>query len=118
MIRNGYSHEKSTFVQNSRPVICHCLETQALLLRALPDTLGQDEHPKSGGRVTMPSIFHRLLVGVRGSRAFVSAEMRKLLGLKRHDGDFASQRVCPFCGLITPRYESCCLECGKVLKRA
>jgi len=28
---------------------------------------------------------------------------------------FASQRMCPFCGLITPRSKTCCLECGKSL---
>jgi hypothetical protein len=26
-----------------------------------------------------------------------------------------SQRMCPFCGLITSRYKTCCLECGKSL---
>ena len=24
-----------------------------------------------------------------------------------------SQRICPFCGLITSRYKACCMECGK-----
>jgi hypothetical protein len=38
--------------------------------------------------------------------------------MEPRDGDFASQRMCPFCGLITPRYETCCLECGKALKPA
>jgi hypothetical protein len=28
---------------------------------------------------------------------------------------FASQRMCPFCGLITSRSKSSCLECGKSL---
>jgi hypothetical protein len=32
--------------------------------------------------------------------------------------DFRSQRMCPFCGLITSRYKTCCLECGKSLKPA
>jgi hypothetical protein len=66
----------------------------------------------------MPSVLHRLLVSVRSSRAFLSAELRKLLGLERHDGDFASQRICPFWRLITPRYEQYCLECRKVLRPA
>jgi hypothetical protein len=66
----------------------------------------------------MRSFFHRLLTRVRSSSAFLGAEFRKLLGLERHDGDFASQRICPFCGLITPRYETCCLECGKALRPA
>jgi len=25
------------------------------------------------------------------------------------------QRMCPFCGLITPRHKRICLECGKAL---
>ncbi len=28
---------------------------------------------------------------------------------------YASQRMCPACGLITPRAKAACLECGKVL---
>ncbi len=32
--------------------------------------------------------------------------------------DLTSQRMCPFCGLITSRYKTCCLECGKSLKPA
>jgi len=31
---------------------------------------------------------------------------------------YASQRMCPFCGLITPRSKSSCLECGKSLAPA
>jgi hypothetical protein len=26
---------------------------------------------------------------------------------------FQAQRMCPSCGLITPRQKACCLECGK-----
>jgi hypothetical protein len=59
-----------------------------------------------------------LLIRIRSARAFMSAALREKLGFERHDGDFARQRICPFCGLITPRYETCCLECGKVLKSA
>jgi transposase len=29
-----------------------------------------------------------------------------------------SQRMCPFCGLITPRRKTFCLECGKSLNPA
>jgi len=32
---------------------------------------------------------------------------------KRKDRDFKSLRMCPFCGLITSRHKTCCLECGK-----
>jgi len=35
--------------------------------------------------------------------------------LKRKTGDFQTQRMCPFCGLITPRAKRSCLECGKML---
>ncbi len=66
----------------------------------------------------MLSISRPFLAQVRSLRAYVAASLRKFLGMEAHDGDFASQRVCPFCGLITPRYQSCCLECGKTLKPA
>jgi len=26
---------------------------------------------------------------------------------------YGSQRICPSCGLITPRLKACCLECGQ-----
>jgi len=32
--------------------------------------------------------------------------------------EIRSQRMCPFCGLITPRYKTFCLECGKSLNPA
>jgi len=55
---------------------------------------------------------------LRETRAFLAASARKFMGMEPHDGDFASQRMGPFCGLITPRYERCCLECGKLFKPA
>ena len=61
---------------------------------------------------------HPLLVRVSSLHAFIAASLRKMLRMEAHDSDFASQRVCPFSGLITPRYETCCLECGKALKAA
>lgn len=61
---------------------------------------------------------HSSLAQVRGLRAYLAASLRKFFKMEPRDGDFASQRVCPFCGLITPRYQSCCLECGKTLKPA
>ena len=67
--------------------------------------------------LNMDTVFHALVVRARSLCAFIAASLRKMLGMKA-DGDFASQRVCPFCGLITPRYETCCLECGKALKTA
>jgi hypothetical protein len=35
--------------------------------------------------------------------------------LKPEIAGFGSQRMCPFCGLITSRSKSSCLECGKSL---
>ena len=66
----------------------------------------------------MTAISHPFLARIRSLRAFLAASLRQMLRMEAHDGDFASQRVCPFCGLITPRYETCCLECGKALKPA
>ena len=66
----------------------------------------------------MHTALHPLVVRARSLGALIAASLRKMLGMEPHDGDFASQRVCPFCGLITPRYETCCLECGKALKPA
>jgi len=66
----------------------------------------------------MPSVAHPFLAQIRSIRAYLAASLRKFMKMEPHDGDFASQRVCPFCGLITPRHESRCLECGKAFKLA
>ena len=66
----------------------------------------------------MASLTHPFIAGIRSLRAFLAASLRKFLKMEPHDGDFALQRMCPFCGLITPRHETCCLECGKVLRPA
>jgi len=58
------------------------------------------------------------LAGFRSLLAFLAASLRKFLKIERHVGDFASQRICPFCGLITPRHEASCLECGGAFKAA
>lgn len=86
----------------------------------LPEFLCHRDSVRLGitAELTMDTVSHPLLVRVRSLRAFIAASMRKILGIEAHDGDFASQRVCPFCGLITPRFETCCLECGKALRTA
>ena len=66
----------------------------------------------------MASVAHPFLAGIRSLRAFLAASFRKFLRMEPHDGDFASQRVCPFCRLITPRHETRCLECGKAFRTA
>lgn len=59
-----------------------------------------------------------LLARIRKLRAFMAASTKKLFGMELRAGDFTSSRMCPFCGLITSRYESCCMECGRSLKPA
>ena len=51
-----------------------------------------------------------------GVLALITDSLRKLFGMNSRG--FASQRMCPFCGLITSRRKTCCLECGKSLKPA
>ncbi len=45
-------------------------------------------------------------------------KLRNLLGLESPQGNAGSQRMCPFCGLITLRRRSHCLECGRRFKLA
>jgi len=54
--------------------------------------------------------FHRRLASIAGS-------FGKLLAMLRpRRQEVRSQRMCPFCGLITPRAGRVCLECGKPLR--
>ncbi len=53
--------------------------------------------------------FRRRLVAIKASVSKLFASIRSPVR------GFASQRMCPFCGLITPRSKSSCLECGKSL---
>jgi hypothetical protein len=39
----------------------------------------------------------------------------KIRKLKPRVAGYGSQRMCPFCGLITSRLRAHCLECGKPL---
>jgi hypothetical protein len=56
--------------------------------------------------------FHRL-------RASITVFFEKLLAIATPRArEVRLQRMCPFCGLITPRYKRCCLECGKSLEPA
>lgn len=48
--------------------------------------------------------------------ASVIAAFAKLFATLKPEGrEFFPQRMCPFCGLITPRRGSSCLECGRRL---
>jgi hypothetical protein len=56
---------------------------------------------------------------LRGRVAFFADWLISLLAtFKSKDRHFKSLRMCPFCGLITSRYKTCCLECGKSFKPA
>ena len=61
--------------------------------------------------------FVRFSARVRSFLGSVSESVRKIFQKTRNE-DFRSQRMCPFCGLITSRRKACCLECGKWLKPA
>jgi hypothetical protein len=61
----------------------------------------------------------RLRDRLRKKLAFITGSFAKLPSTSKPGGrDFMSQRMCPFCGLITSRYKACCLECGKALRPA
>jgi hypothetical protein len=55
--------------------------------------------------------FRRLLVFIRDSFS------RFLGGLKPQANAYRSQRMCHFCGLITARHKTSCLECGHILEK-
>lgn len=71
---------------------------------------------KKSGVSAMDPVMDRFLVRVRVVFAVITDLSRKLFGMNRRD--FAAQRMCPFCGLITSRRKMCCLECGRLLKPA
>ena len=61
----------------------------------------------------------RLRNRLRRRLALIADSFTKLLAtVKPEERDCRSQRMCPFCGLITSRYKTCCLECGKSLEPA
>jgi len=46
---------------------------------------------------------------------FVAVMVYRMRRLRPQVAGYASQRMCPACGLITPRAKAACMECGKVL---
>lgn len=55
-----------------------------------------------------PSLGRRLA----SAREFLGTLLKKL---RPRAPEVRLQRMCPFCGLITPRAKRVCLECGKSL---
>ena len=65
--------------------------------------------------MTMGRLRDRFRKGLRG----ISHSFSKLMATTEpKTGKFGSQRMCPFCGLITARSQRCCLECGRSLGSA
>jgi hypothetical protein len=54
--------------------------------------------------------FRRRLASITDSFGKLVAKLRP------HTQEVRTQRMCPFCGLITPRAGRVCLECGKPLR--
>jgi len=61
---------------------------------------------------------HHFLIRVRSFLAFITEPLSKFFATQTYRRDFGSQRMCPFCGLITSRSKPFCLECGKTLREA
>ena len=56
---------------------------------------------------------------LRRRLAFLGDVFGKLLAkLLPRTQEARLQRMCPFCGLITPRHKRSCLECGRALNPA
>jgi hypothetical protein len=76
------------------------------------------QRPHNSASSAMMSALYSLFSSVRGLLWFIPALVKQLLGMKPREDEFAPQRMCPFCGLMTPRRKRHCLECGKSLKPA
>jgi len=64
----------------------------------------------------MMSALYPLFCRVRCSLEFLYTLVKKLLRTTPRNTNLSTQRMCPFCGLITPRRERYCMECGKSIK--
>jgi transposase len=67
----------------------------------------------------MEPVLRPLRNRIRRPLAFIADWCGKLLAILTPRAlEVRSQRMCPFCGLITPRRKTFCLECGKSLHPA
>jgi hypothetical protein len=74
---------------------------------------------KNEGGSLMERALRRLRDRFRRRLASITASVSKLFAsITPAAPGFASQRMCPFCGLITSRSKTSCLECGKSLAPA
>jgi hypothetical protein len=61
---------------------------------------------------------HPFLAQFRRTFVLLAESLGKFFANKTQRGNITSPRMCPFCGLITPRSKPLCLECGKSLRGA
>ena len=113
----------SSPVQNQapEPAIVHLWDVRSSsisvrlpLRKTVPASKGQKD---KGG--LMESYVRPLRDRLRRRLAYIADGCGKLLAIlipRARQG--RAQRICPFCGLITPRSKSSCLECGKSFKLA
>jgi hypothetical protein len=97
-----------------------CTEPRALACHGGPVGIVSPFVPKQFCREQKERTFmanHRLRNRFRRRLAAIIDSVPKLLAaLKSPTEKQGSQRMCPFCGLITPRSQRLCLECGKPLR--
>src|SRR6266404_288824 len=87
-------------------------------LKTEPSLHGEKERKNKGGSL-MERALRRLRDRFRRRLASITATVSKLFAsIRPAAAGFASQRMCPFCGLITSRSKNSCLECGRSLAPA
>ncbi|MHB8218560.1 MAG: hypothetical protein ACYDDS_21010 [Candidatus Sulfotelmatobacter sp.] len=70
----------------------------------------EDQDSKEGWLMNAIGISGGLLVVAFAIAIVLFYRMRRL---RPQMAGYAAQRMCPACGLITPRSKASCLECGK-----
>ncbi len=80
-----------------------------------------EQFPTNGRKIArwiaMEPVFRPFRNRLRRRLAFITDLFGKLLAIVTPQAqEVRSQRMCPFCGLITPRSKRFCLECGKSLR--
>jgi len=85
----------------------------------LPVTEQIPTRGRKGEGGSMEPVFRQFRNRLRRRLAFIADLFAKLLVILIPQArEVRSQRMCPFCGLITPRHKASCLECGRSLNPA
>jgi hypothetical protein len=77
---------------------------------------GESGHGRAQGGQMESDLRRFLRNRVVGRILSVVAKLKEMLAERSAQENSGSQRMCPFCGLITPRSKRVCLECGKSLR--